>query len=58
MYGSLDSTICQFDAFFKKYLLKNFAKFFKPDSNQVTESSFDDKNLKVLDSQVEGSDIL
>ena len=59
MYGSLDSTLCQFDAFFKKYMLKNFAKFFKDDSNQLTESSFDDStNLKVLDSQVDGSDIL
>ena len=43
----MDSTICQFDHFFKKYLMKNFAKFFRDEGNQLTESSL---NEKVLDS--------
>ena len=50
MYGTMDSTICQFDSFFKKYMLKYYAKFFHEEKNQLTESSFDDKYLKVLDS--------
>ena len=27
LYGTMDSTLCQFDSFFKKYLLNNFEKF-------------------------------
>lgn len=50
MYGTMDTTICQFDSFFKKYLMKNFVKFFRDEANQLTESPFDEKNLKVLDS--------
>lgn len=28
LYGTFDSTICQFDSFFKKYLLSHFEYFF------------------------------
>ena len=55
LYGSMDTTICQFDSFFKKYLLKNFAKFLRDETNQLMNSSFDDKDLKVLDSGLKGS---
>ena len=27
LFGSMDSTLCQFDSFFKKYLLKSFENF-------------------------------